>query len=121
MKKLTEGQAVAMYVLLQGRAVGRLVRGSKVSSYTTDAGELAPWNLRVHPVAARALVLLGYARERDVRLSGREVKGEDLVHYLGHWQTKYEATLRGVRAWRAASARERYGYPEYASMKREAA
>jgi hypothetical protein len=117
MKTLTAGQATAMYVLLQGRAIGKLVRKGKDSDYTDLVGNLAPHNLRVNSVAAEALVTLGYARSRNVLIDGREVKGADLVHLLGHWSTKYEITERGRRAWQKSTARERYGYPEFASMK----
>jgi hypothetical protein len=116
MKKLTVGQATAFYVLLQGRNIGRLVPTGKESSDTDGAGEPAPHNLRVNRVAVRALKAMGYARSHCVLIDGRRLKGAALVHYLGHWKEKFEVTERGRRAWVAATARERWGLPEVATM-----
>jgi len=83
---------------------------------TTSTGEPAPWNLRVNSVVVRTLKKMGYARSHCVLVDGTRLKGPDLVHYLGHWQEKFEITERGRRAWVAASARERWGFPEFATM-----
>ena len=42
MKPLTSGQAAAMYVLLQGAAIGTLVRTGKESSYETSTSSSSP-------------------------------------------------------------------------------
>ena len=117
MKPLTPGQATALYMLIQGRALGEPVRASKESTDVDYDGRLSKFFLSVNSRAAKALVALGYARKRNVLIDGTEVTGADLVHRLGDWETKYEVTARGKRAWEHASARERYGMCERATMR----
>jgi len=115
-RPLTAGQAMAMYVLLQGRNIGQLVPKGKDSGDTTPAGEPAPWNLRVNSIAVRALEKMGYARHHCVLSDGTRLKGADLVHQLGDWEVKFEITARGRNAWIVSTALERYGLPSWPSM-----
>lgn len=116
MKKLTAGQATALYVLLQGNNVGRLVRTGKDSGYTNPLGEPDMYNLRVNRIAARALKGMGYARSHCVLIDGTRITGTELVRSLGFWEEKFEITGRGRMAWRTSTARERFGLPDVASM-----
>lgn len=86
------------------------------SGDTTSTGEPAPWNLRVNSIAVRALKKMGYARSHCVLSDGTRLKGADLVFYLGSWVEKFEITERGRRAWVVSSARERWDFPEFATM-----
>lgn len=110
---LTAAQAEALYCLLQAKKWGVLVPKGKRTAYEDH------WNMKIHPIAARHLVKLGWARERCVLIDGREVVGANLVHYLGHWKTKFEVTRRGEQAWWRFDARQRWGLPQRFAAKIE--
>lgn len=116
MKPLTVGQALAMWTLVLGKSIGQLANRGRYSSGTDEARE-RPWSLKVHSRSARVLVQMGYARERCVMNDGRELRGADLVRFLGSWTLQYEITARGARAWQNATARERYGITESSPLK----
>jgi hypothetical protein len=117
MMGLTSPQAFAMFVLVQGKHIGQLVRGSGKSCDGQFDDGFRAWTLCVHTRAVKPLVRLAYARERCVLPNGRELRGAELLHFLGHWQVKYELTRKGLRAWRSATARERWGLPEFATAR----
>lgn len=107
---LTGAQAKALFCLLRAKAQGQpLVVKGRETNYDHS------WSIRVHSVAVRHLESLGWARAKNVLLDGTEVKGADLVHFLGQWSTKYEVTRRGEQAWSRFTVRQRYGLPEQGS------
>lgn len=112
-RDLTEAQAKALFALLQAKAWDTRASTGKRTQYE------GPWFITVHPIAARRLVRIGWARELAALIDGREVMGADLVHYLSHWTTKFEITRTGAQAWRRFTVRQRYGLPERAALKED--
>jgi hypothetical protein len=110
---LTGAQTRALFCLIQAKQWGKLVSKGRETAYER------PWAMSVHSIAVRRLVVRGWARVRCIHsIHGTEVRGKDLVHLLGEWEVRYEATERGEQAWRRFTDRERHGLPEFAASER---